>query len=375
MKAFLIFVEHNNINSNKYYNMELSGSTINVEYGRVGVTKQIATYSSSHWDSLLRSKIKKGYTDITHLKNKVEIVVKESENKDFNNFYNIFSKYTGNFIRSNYSVEGCTKAQIEEAQSIIDQLSLITDGVGLFNSKLIELFKVIPRRMNYVKDFLLEDIKFKNQIINREQSSLDSMDSMNIITSDNPFNTLDIDFQEIDTPGIVEELINNTNNTKYKIHKCFKILDKTNMGSHLNWLTKQDNPTTEFLIHGTRNTNIFNILKSGLLIRPSNAAVISGAAYGEGIYHSAHTTKSMNYTGYDPDKIFFIQNVHTGNPYTYSGWYRDGKDIGRHQMNYDYLKSKGYDSLYVKPGDGLLNSEYIVYNKEQSITDYLIWLK
>lgn len=64
-----------------------------------------------------------------------------------------------------------------------------------------------------------------------------------------------------------------------------------------------------------------------------------------------------------------------GNPYTYSGWYRDGKDIGRHQMNYDYLKSKGYDSLYVKPGDGLLNSEYIVYNKEQSITDYLIWLK
>ena len=57
MKAFLIFVEHNGINSNKYYNMELNGSTINVEYGRVGVTKQTATYPGSHWDSLLRSKI------------------------------------------------------------------------------------------------------------------------------------------------------------------------------------------------------------------------------------------------------------------------------------------------------------------------------
>ena len=98
MKAYLIFVEHNGINSNKYYNMELNGSTINVEYGRVGVTKQTATYSARNWDSLLKSKIKKGYTDITHLKNKVEIIVEESDNKDFNDFYNIFSKYTGNFF-------------------------------------------------------------------------------------------------------------------------------------------------------------------------------------------------------------------------------------------------------------------------------------
>ncbi len=65
MKAYLIFVEHNGINSNKYYNMELVGSTINVEYGRVGVTKQKETYPASRWDSILKSKIKKGYTDMT----------------------------------------------------------------------------------------------------------------------------------------------------------------------------------------------------------------------------------------------------------------------------------------------------------------------
>lgn len=304
MKAFLIFVEHNGINSNKYYNMTLNGSTINVEYGRVGVTKQTASYPGSHWDSLLRSKIKKGYTDITHLKSKVEVVVKESDNKDFNDFYNVFSKYTGNFIRSNYSVEGCTKAQIEEAQSIINQLSSIAIE-GVFNYKLIELFKVIPRKMGNVKDYLLYNINNKNHIINREQSSLDSMDSMNIITSDNPFNNLDIEFKEVICPIELHKLVNPTNNTKYRIHKCYKIVDKTNIESHINWVNKQENSTTEYLIHGTRNTNIFNILKSGLLIRPSNAAVISGAAYGEGIYHSAHTAKSMNYTGHDSDKNIF----------------------------------------------------------------------
>jgi poly [ADP-ribose] polymerase len=309
MKAYLIFVEHNGINSNKYYNMELNGSAINVEYGRVGVTKQTATYPAGKWDSLLKSKIKKGYTDITHLKNKVEIIVEESHNKEFNNFYNIFSKYTGNFIRNNYSVEGCTKAQIEEAQSIINQLSLI-NVEGVFNFKLVELFKIIPRKMSNVKDYLLTDLKNKNQIINREQSSLDSMDSMNIITSSNPYKDLDIDFKEINTPKEISDLINNSNNTKYRIHKCFKITDKTNINSFNSWLDSQKNKHTEYLIHGTRNQNIFNILKSGLLIRPSNAAVISGAAYGEGIYHSSHAAKSIGYTGGDSDKIFFIQNVH-----------------------------------------------------------------
>ena len=44
-------------------------------------------------------------------------------------------------------------------------------------------------------------------------------------------------------------------------------------------------------------------------------------------------------------------------------------------MNYQYLKPNGYDSLYVKPGDGLRNSEYIVFNQEQTNTEYLVWMK
>jgi len=64
-----------------------------------------------------------------------------------------------------------------------------------------------------------------------------------------------------------------------------------------------------------------------------------------------------------------------GNPFTYEGWYRDGKSISRSQMNYNYLKSIGNDSLYVKPGDGLRNSEYIVFNADQTDTNYLVWMK
>lgn len=372
MKKYLIYVDPSN--SNKYYNMELNGSTINVEYGRVGSTKNVCTYPQSNWDSLLRSKLRKGYTDITDLKASIQVEVTESSNKDFNEFFDIFKKYTGNFVRTNYSVEGCTNTQIQHAQKILDALTDI-NTIADFNKYLVDLFKVIPRRMYHVKDHLLYDIKDKNDIIRREQDSLDGMNSLNTISVNNPFDELDIEFRLVDIPASVQQLYDSGNNGRYKIHKCYEVVDKTNIASYNNWLDNQVNKNTMYLIHGTRNPNVFNILKTGLLIRPSNAAVISGAAYGDGVYHSAHTAKSLGYTGYDPDKIFFIQDVHMGKEYTYNGWYRDGKGINRNQMNYKDLKSLGYDSLYVKPGDGLQNSEYIVYNKEQTITKYLLHLK
>jgi poly [ADP-ribose] polymerase len=374
MKAYLIYVDAEKMNSNKFYNMELVGSTINVEYGRVGSSSTKVSYPASKWNSLLKSKTSKGYKDITDLKTSVEVVVRKSTNKDFNEFYDVFSKYTGNYVKHTYSVEKATKAQLQEAQGIINYLS--TDiSILDFNKYLIELYKVIPRKMSDVRNHLLKDITNKNKIISLEQDNIDSMDSYTSMNVENPFDELDIDFELINVPPHIKTLYDMGTNGRYKIYKCYKIIDKTNINDFNNWLDKQDNKNTMHLIHGTRNPNVFNILKSGLLIRPSNAAVISGAAYGEGIYHSAHTAKSLGYTGYDNDKIFFIQNVHMGNHYTYNGWYKDGKDINRNQMNYKDLKALGYDSLYVRPGDGLQNSEYIVYNKEQSITEYLLWLK
>lgn len=374
MKTYLIYVDAETINSNKFYNMELVGDIINVEYGRVGALPAKTTYPASDWNKLLKSKIKKGYKDITDLKTSVEIIVKESDNKDFNEFYDVFSQYTTNYVKHTYSVEKATKAQLKEAQDIINHLSTPLDVAG-FNKNLLELYKVIPRRMSDVRQHLITDLSQANKLILTEQDNIDSMDSYTSMNVENPFEELDIEFELIDVPQHIIDLYNRGNNNRAKIYKCYKIVDKTNVDSFNDWLQKQDDKSTEYLIHGTRNPNVFNIMKSGLLIRPSNAAVISGNAYGSGLYHSNFMAKSLGYTGNDVDKIFFIQNVHMGNPYVYDGWYRDGKDISRDKMNYKDLKSMGYDSLYVKPSDGLLNSEYVVYNKEQSISEYLLWLK
>lgn len=374
MKKYLILVDASDATqSNKYYNMELTDDEVLVEYGRIGSTKATANYPSKRFNSLLNSKLRKGYKDITHLK---EVPVKQattSHNKDFDYFFDTFSAYTSKLVNRSYVTDRCTPQQKNEVQKLINSLSTVA-SIERGNKILLEIYNTLPRKMHNVRDYLMLDMQELNQYIATEQDMLDSMDSSNIIQESDVLSSLQINtFSEVfDTK--IANLINSTNNSRYKIHRMF-CLDHPRKNIFENWVKKQENKQTDYFIHGTRNPNIFSILKEGLRIRPSNTATYTGSVYGDGIYHSKHTAKSLNYTGNDNDKIFFIQKVHVGNPYEYNGWYRDGKDISRNEMKYDSLRKKGYDSLYVKPGDGLLNSEYIVYREEQTVTNFIVWLK
>ena len=382
--VYLIFVDPNNkgTQSNKFYDMKDNGNgTFTAEYGRVGSSKSTVTYPISKWESTRKSKIRKGYKDISDLKSTSTVVTEDSGNKSFDEFYKVFQKYTGSMVRKTYLVEGCSQGQIDEAQSILNKL-VKAKTVDTFNKDLLELYKVIPRRMNDVRLYMLNDIKKKQSVIQKEQDALDSMDSANVTNVSNPFETLGIKWEEVTNHKEMEDLLYPTMDKNYRygsrqatIHKVFKITDDKRTVMFDNWLDKQSNKHCQLLIHGTRCPNVFSILKSGLLVRPTNAASFAGSVYGDGVYHSAHSAKSLGYVGNDPDKLFFIQNVHMGNYYTYEGWYRDGKDISRSEMNYKGLQKKGYDSLFVKAGDGLLNSEYIVYNSDQTNTNFLVWMK
>lgn len=373
-----MYVDGKGVNSNKFYNMVVDSGeqTFTAHWGRVGSPGKHTTYPISKWNSTIKSKIKKGYEDISHLK-KATIITKEaSNNKAFDEFFSKFNDYTRSSVRSNYIGESCTQKQIDEAQQILNGI-LKQKKVDQINDNLTKLYKVIPRRMGVVSDYLIDDIKQVDSVVKREQDALDSMDSSNITLVANPLKDLNIDFREVTTAEMdnLEKLMLPTNSSRHKIHRAYAITQHARQKSFEDWVNNTENKECELLIHGTRNPNIFSILKSGLLVRPTNAVSFAGSAYGDGVYHSAHTQKSLGYTGYDPDKIFFIQNVNMGKPYVYSGWYRDGKDLSRSEMNYAGVRKHGCDSLYVKPGDGLQNSEYIVYNSDQTVTSYLTWWK
>jgi len=377
-KAFLIYVDGDGVNSNKYYNMfELDNGTFEVKYGRVGGHETKGTKPVGKWDSTLKSKVRKGYTDISHLKENTSVIQTLSNNDDFNSFYNLFSKYAKNSVSRSYLVDSTTPQQLQEAQNILNNIIKIKDKVKI-NAYLTELYKVIPRRMAHVSDYLITNVKKqKKELITREQDALDGMDSNNITRTVNPFDNLNIDFKEVKTPKWLRTKIESTINKRYNnksIYKCFKV-SSARQTRFNDWMKNQKNQQTEHLFHGTRNANIFSILKSGLLIRPSNAAYISGAAYGNGIYTSKDTAKSLGYTGYDTDSLFLITNTHIGKQYNYQGWYRDGKDLSRKDMTYKGMQDQQCDSLFVHSGDGLLSSELIFYREEQVVIDYIIWFK
>ncbi len=112
-------------NNNKFYNMEDDGNQITVKYGRVGCKETICTYPSSKWESLKNSKLKKGYVEITQLKEAVKAnVTTEISDKDVRDIVTILLTKARNVVAENYlvSYKEVTQKQIDEAQVTLNSL-------------------------------------------------------------------------------------------------------------------------------------------------------------------------------------------------------------------------------------------------------------
>jgi poly [ADP-ribose] polymerase len=123
------------------------------------------------------------------------------------------------------------------------------------------------------------------------------------------------------------------------------------------------------LWHGTRMFNVLSILKSGLIIPKSGGSYqITGRMFGDGIYFSDQSTKSLNYSyGFwdgnkrDNNCFMFMADVAMGKYHVPGGGY------GMRQI------PAGYDSCFAKAGTGgVRNNEMIVYRTSQANLRYLV---
>lgn len=253
--------------------------------------------------------------------------------------------------------------------------------VTLINSKLLELYMVIPRYMGKVQHHLLPNINL-DKVLVQEQDNIDAISSQisNIKINTNRTKEKNTENRTLlDIMGIEMEETIVSSDIKYladqctnkKIHTIFKINNKNENKVFDDWLKKQTNKNTKIVIHGTRNSSVIPILQNGLKIRPVGNYQFSGKSYGEGSYFSETVTKSLNYTGNDQDKVLLVYEIHVGNPFVYNGWYTGNS----FSLNYQNLKERGYDSTYVNAGNGLLNSEIICYKECQQRIKYIIYLK
>lgn len=407
-------------NSNKVYIMEeLSDGRIKCEYGRVGKNMTTVYKSSHEWDKIVREKTsnKKGYTDVTDLlaepvvddakpvNNKVDSIKDDIVRKLVDELMSFANKS----IQRNYKVtqEAVSEQQVNAAQEVINAISsLLVLGVDKkhVNDMLLKLYTIIPRRMDNVKSHLIGDVNSDadlenaQRIIGSEQSALDTMaGQVELIkqqkdaakkAAEAEENGIEEEVEEVtilDQMGLSIEVENDTETLDLikklmgpnvnQMKKVYKVVNNKTQAKFDKNLEKASVKKKRLYWHGSRNENWFNILQTGLLIRPSGA-VHTGSMFGDGIYFADKAQKSIGYSslrgsywahGGDNKAFLALFDVHLGNQ----------KEILHHdsscyKLSDNVLKKEGYDSVFAKGGADLRNNEYIVYKPEQCTVSHLI---
>ncbi len=391
-------------NSNKYYDMvENSDGSINVEYGRVGSTKQTEFYPAGKksFDSIVKSKLKKGYRDVTELK--------AVENSSSSTQGDIFTGITeqkvvklmkfllessSNMVKTNYLIttDNVTKKQIEEAQSIInDTVQFLIKGgsVTRINENLIKLYTVLPRKMKNVKEYLLSTLSSDNdldsarKLIDSEQSLLSTLESQ-VLSSIQTSETIESGKNILSEMGLEisletdEKMLEKINfflgENKQYMKNIYKVVNTFTQNRFENHVRNMSNKETALLWHGSRNCNWIGILQKGLMIRPTNA-IATGSMFADGCYFANRSQKSLGYSslsgsywtkGNETTGFLALFSVHTGRKL----------DIYKHDSSCYSLdkrvKKEGYDSVFAHKGADLKNDEIITYDVEKSTISYLI---
>lgn len=391
----LIMVTENN--NNKFYNMIEEGDHIRIEYGRVGAAVRTCTKPLSKWDSIYREKTGKGYKDITSLKSEVKIQgYKEIENPSVKYIIDLLISRAKQQIANNYRVSytEVSQKQIEEAQSIIDKLAIISSSTAIhtwtdqFNHLLLQLYTVIPRRMAHVQDYLMKDKyiiydDYKKKIA-EEQELLDTMATQvqqNKVLEEGDSNQTILEASGInlvvasdtDLEIIKAKLGNNVSqfSKAWRVDNLRTLKDYQESYESVDVLSRKN----DLFWHGSRTENWWSIMSNGLMIRPSNA-VYTGSMFGDGLYFASKAQKSIGYTslsnsywshGRDNKAYLALYDVRVGKQYDI---YSHNSDC--YSLNKKKINDKGFDSVYAHAGNSLRNDEFIIYNPAQCTIRYLV---
>lgn len=393
---------------------EQDDGTIKCSYGRVGRDLKFTFKQSHEWEKVLQSKLnpRKGYKDVTDLITEQvtsgggslqTVPIKEDKVREL---FEDLMAYANKSIQRNYKVtqESVTQAQVDEAQRILTSAAnKVKVGVNIkeINDLLIELYTTIPRKMKDVRDFLLDkaddkdDVQKIQDFLANEQDTLDTMagqvkllsQQKNTSQDDDADGDGEIDLLEqmglevtIETDQKSIDLIMNTliesDDMRKRVRTIYKVNNKKTKGVFdKEGYGKARYKDRKLFWHGSRNQNWFNIVQTGLMIRPSGV-VHTGSMFGDGIYFANKSRKSLGYSsvrgsywaGGSSDKGFLA---------LYDVWHGKQKKILHHDSScYSLSKSvldrEGYDSVYAQGGADLRNDEFIIYDGKQCTISYLI---
>lgn len=398
MPDFCHLVCVTSVNNNKFYDMQdLGNGEFEAKYGRIGATCTTVRYPMSRWYSLYNQKLKKGYVDQTSLVSVAQVQTTEKykpiEDEDVAKLIAYLRKKARDTVAKNYKVASTqvSPAMVARAQCIINRLYNTASNltVAQFNDDLIELFGVIPRKMSYVPDYLASRADEFPNIIHREQQLLDVMagqvsgDVVEQKTTGNENETVleafGLEFSPVTEKDVVTIKKELGPECAHMYYKAWRVENKATRKKFKEFCKGKGRLTKKLLWHGSRTENWWGILRSGLVLRPTNA-IINGKMFGYGLYFAPKARKSVRYTslrgstyahGSSSFGFLSLYEVAYGKPYDVSDNYGCG------DMTWAKLQkvAPGCCSLHAHAGRVLQNDEIIVYREDQTTIRYLVELK
>jgi len=421
--AYLICVTKDN--NNKFYNLqELSNGKLEARFGRVDVTETVKLYEMSDWNRLYKEKTtrkKEPYTDVTEFKvistaapakaKKASTMFNPDRPQFVVDFINMLQRYANQSVEENYTVSAVSvsQAQVDRAQRILTDLASFVQldaKVDEVNDMLLELYKVIPRRMKHTRDHLLsidlsrvddDALAQAREMLSLEQDTLDVMAGQvtvavaqmdtdaSVSTQFDLLESLGLDAMEV--TGAEERMIRakmlykdarKTEDHRDKFKRAIRLVNKSTDEAYAKRLADANAKLTSVLWHGSRDENWWFIYQQGLKLKPANA-VITGKMFGHGLYFADNVRKSMNYTSHNSAAfthsrgstgLIALYNVHRGRELAVK------KHVSEYgSLTYEKMQKKGYDTLFAEGGYDLRNNEYIVYHETQATIQYLVEVK
>jgi poly [ADP-ribose] polymerase 2/3/4 len=383
-------------NNNKFWHANIVGSTLSLEWGRIGTNGQRKSLTFNDHASAVRDferrradKIRHGYTK-QHILDKTrqhnvallaKVQIDHSQDPETSQLIDFLVK------RNVHKIEGTTNIRLENGQLTtplgvvtiegVDEaeklLSLMAVKGADLNDLANQYLRIVPRDIGRTRVDPYDLFGAPHQLV-WEQAVLDSLRAVVKDIEQRSYTDAPLVFQTKLT------IVMSSDEEFARIDRMFKSgLNRKHHSANMRlrqvWRMSIESCDAAFrenlgnvrrLWHGTKDANLLSILKNGFVIPNRNSGIaITGRMFGDGIYFSDQSTKSLNYaSGYwgggGSQRCFMLLNdVAMGREYIPRGGFRG-------------LPPSGYDSTFAQAGrSGVLNNEMIVYKEDQVKPVYL----
>lgn len=414
-------------NNNKFWNITIHPTyTVTTHWGRVGDKGQSKDFPHSNqyaaerfFESKCKEKERKGYvkqrvladgpaeTRVVASSNLEQVARDQIQTNSPEldelvkfltraNVHNILSATTMEYDTSKGVFT--TPLGIVTADAILDARGLLTDMGDLvhrrdwenpqWNKLLSQYLVTIPQdigrsRPNPAHLFPdIQAIQAQNKILDDLDASLQAVLAGAIAKDESGKKVeaapqvFDVRLHLVEDGRLIDRVKRKYNDTRKSMHACYHLevnrvfaVEIAMMSAAYESRGKSIGNILE-LWHGTRVGNLLSILKGGLRVPPRSSPHVTGRMFGDGLYFSDQSTKSLNYAygaapgqrgGLESATFMFLADVAMGKPF-----------VPRTYGGYNYPEP-GYHSTFAKAGEsGVSNNEMIVYSTDQCNLTYLV---